>query len=124
MNRSNVHLLDLPDEILLIILKKLHNVDTLYSLLDKNNGRLNMLAQENSFIHTLKFASINEESLIDRFCQYILPKIHYHVKCLIFDSVIIECILLATHYPNLTELEIDHFRKEIVFKYFTSKDFR
>jgi hypothetical protein len=123
MNRSNVHLLDLPDEILLIILNKLNNIDVLYSLLDINNGRLNILAQENRFINTLKFVSINEDCLIDRFCQYILPRIDYHVKCFIFDSIFMERILLASHYPNLTELKIHHFQKEIVFKYFTSKYF-
>jgi hypothetical protein len=60
MNRSKVHLLDLPDEILLMILKKLNNVDVLYSLLDINNGRLNIVAQENTFTNILKFVSIDD----------------------------------------------------------------
>ncbi|CAF4814302.1 unnamed protein product, partial [Rotaria socialis] len=46
MNRSNVHLLDLPNEILLTILRKLNNMDVLYSLLDINNGRLDIIMQE------------------------------------------------------------------------------
>jgi hypothetical protein len=37
MNQSNTGLLDLPNEILTISLKKLKNVDVLYSLLDINN---------------------------------------------------------------------------------------
>jgi hypothetical protein len=121
MNRSNVHLLDLPDEILLIILKKLNNIDVLYSLLDINNGRLNILAQENTFTNILKFVSIDDTSLIDRFCIDILPRIHRNVKCFIFDPIFMERILLATGYLNLTELEIHHFHKEIAFNYFTSK---
>src|SRR5690349_1334979 len=121
MNRSNVHLLDLPDEILLMILKKLNNVDVLYSLLDINNGRLNILAQENTFTNVLKFPSIYHYSLIDRFCIDILPRIHHNVKCFIFASYCMECVLLATDYPNLTELKILHFNKEIALDYFTSK---
>ncbi|CAF2503244.1 unnamed protein product [Rotaria sp. Silwood2] len=109
MNRSNAHLLDLPDEILLIILNKLNNIDVVYSLLDINNGRLNVLAQENTFTNILKFISIDDICLIDRFCTDILPIIHHNVKCFIFDPVIMERILLATKYPNLSELKIFHF---------------
>jgi hypothetical protein len=121
MNRSNVHLLHLPDEILLIILNKLSNIDVLYSLLDINNGRLNILAQENTFTNILKFVSIDDNSIIDRFCSDILPRIHHNVKCFILYPVIMERILLATDYPNLTVLKIVHFQQEIALNYFTSK---
>jgi len=121
MNRSNVHLLHLPDEILLNILNKLSNIDVLYSLLDINNGRLNILAQENTFTNILKFVSIADNSIIDRFCSDILPRIHHNVKCFILYPVIMERILLATDYPNLTELKIVHFQEAIALKYFTSK---
>jgi hypothetical protein len=121
MNRSNVHLLHLPDEILLKILKKLSNIDVLYSLLDINNGRLNILAQENTFTDILKFVSINDNSIIDRFCSDILPRIHHNVRCFILCPVLMERILLATDYPNLTVLKIIHFQQEIALNYFTSK---
>ncbi|CAM4824327.1 unnamed protein product [Rotaria magnacalcarata] len=121
MNRSNVHHFDLPDEILLIILNKLNNIDVLYSLLDINDGRLNVLAQENTFTNILKFVSIDDTSLIDRFCIDILPRIHRNVKCFIFDPIFMERILLATDYPNLTELEIHHFHEEIALNYFANK---
>ncbi len=121
MNRSNVHLLHLPDEILLKILNKLSNVDVLYSLLDIDNGRLNILAQENAFTNILKFVSIDDNSIIDRFSTDILPRIHHNVKCFIFDPVFMERILLATDYPNLTELKIFHFQQEIALNYFRSK---
>jgi hypothetical protein len=49
MNRSDVHLLDLPDEILLVLLKKLNNIDVLYALCNINNKRLRILAQEKIF---------------------------------------------------------------------------
>jgi hypothetical protein len=121
MNRSNVHLLDLPDEILLIILNKLNNIDVLYSLLDINDGRLNILARENTFTNILNFVSIDDNSVIDRFCSDILPRIHHNVKCFILYPVLMERILLATDYPNLIELKISHFQREIALNYFTSK---
>jgi len=109
----------MPDEVLLIILNKLNNIDVLYSLLDINNGRLNILAQENTFTNILKFVSIDDISLIDRFRIDILQRIHYNGKCFIFDSVFMERILVA-NYPNLTELEIFHLQQEIALSYFTS----
>jgi hypothetical protein len=121
MNRSNVHLLHLPDEILLKILNKLSNVDVLYSLLDIDNGRLNILAQENAFTNILKFVSIDDNSIIDRFCTDILPRIHHNVKCFILQSVLMKRILLATNYPNLTELKIVDFQGTITLNYLTSK---
>ena len=119
MNRLSVRLLDLPDEILLLILKKLNNIDVLYSLLDINNGRLNMLAQEHFFSNTLKFVSVDDMCLIDRFCSNILPRIHQNVKCFILDSVFLERVLLTTIYSNLNQLHIFHFQRQIVFNYFT-----
>ncbi|CAF2346741.1 unnamed protein product [Rotaria sp. Silwood2] len=121
MNRSNVHLLDLPDEILLMILKRLNNIDVLYSLLDINNGRLNILAQENTFTNILKLVGIYDFSLIDRFCNYILPRIHHNAKCFIFDSFCIKRFLLATDYPNLTELKILHFQQDFALDYLTNE---
>ena len=121
MNRSNVHLLDLPDEILLTILNKMNNMDVLYSLLDINNGRLNTLAQENTFTSILKVPTIYDYALINRLCIDILPKIHHNVKCFIFDSYCMERILLVADYPHLTELKIFHFDQGIALDYFTSK---
>jgi len=121
MNRSKVHLLDLPDEILLMILKKLNNVDVLYSLLDINNGRLNIVAQENTFTNILKFVSIDDISIFDRFCIDILPRIHCKVKCFILNSFFMNRFLLATDYPNLTELKIFHFKQKHALNNLTSK---
>jgi hypothetical protein len=62
MNQSNIGLLDLPNEILLIILKKLDNMDALYSLLDVDNQRLDIIAQENISTNTLNFVWIQKRS--------------------------------------------------------------
>ena len=132
MNQHNVHLLDLPNEILFIILKKLDNIDVLYSLLGINNQRLDIIAQEQIFTNILNFVSISQstdeissisDSILDRFCIDILPRIHKNVKSLILESVSMECILLAANYPNLTELKLFNFNKAIVSRYFTGKIF-
>ncbi|CAM4808853.1 unnamed protein product [Rotaria magnacalcarata] len=127
MNQPNVHLLNLPNEILFMILKKLENVDVLYSLLGTNNQRLETMAQEQIFTNILNFISISRStdeissisgSILDQFCINILPRIHKNVKSLIVESASLECILGAGIYPNLTELTIFYFNKAIVSRYF------
>ncbi|CAF1541913.1 unnamed protein product, partial [Rotaria sordida] len=127
MNQYIVHLLDIPNEILFIILKKLENVDVLYSLLGINNKRLEIIAQEQIFTNILNFVSKSQSTdeicsisstILDRFCVSILPRIHKNIKSLIVESVSMEEILRAVNYPNLTKLKIFNFNKSIVSKYF------
>ncbi|CAF1354061.1 unnamed protein product [Adineta steineri] len=129
MNQCNVNLLDLPTEILLIILKKLDNIDVLYSLFDVNNQRLNNIIQKNTFSNALNFVLLTltddilsiSDRMLDRFCISILPKIHYNVKSLILNSLSMERILLAADYPNLNELKLFKFNGNIASRYFTVK---
>ncbi len=44
-----------------------------------------------------------------------------NVKYFILEPVIMERILLATVYPNLTELKLFNFDQQIALKYFTGK---
>lgn len=127
MNQHNMCILDLPDEILLIILKKLDNIDVLYSILGIDNRRLDVIAQENIFSDILNFVSISQStgeffsisgSVLNRFCIYILPRIHKNVKSLIVESASFESILRATNYPSLTKLEIFNFNQTIMSRYF------
>lgn len=53
MAHSSVELNDLPDEILMIILKKLFNVQVLYSVIDVNK-RLHTIVHEPIFTNCLK----------------------------------------------------------------------
>ncbi len=78
MNQHNVHFLDLPNEILFFILKKLENIDVLHSLLGINNQRLYIIAQEQIFNNILNFVSISQstseissisDSILGRFCN-------------------------------------------------------
>jgi hypothetical protein len=117
MNQSNLHLLDLPTEILFMIMKKLDNMDVLYSLLDVKNQQLDIIAQDNTFTNTLNFiftTSTDEifspnDTIIDRFCINILPRIHHNVKCLVIDSLFVERIFRVADYPNLTQLKLFNF---------------
>lgn len=130
MNSHQRHLLDLPNEILYLIFKKLNNIDVLYSLLDIDNQRLDILAQQQMFSTILNFVSpseINEQicsisdSMLNRFSVSILPRVHKNVKSLIVEPISMECILRAGAYPNLTELKVFNFNKEFVSRHFTSK---
>jgi hypothetical protein len=99
---------DLPDEILVIILKKLFNVEVLYSLIGVNH-RLNRIAHDSIFTsHLTLMRYLSDDSIdplsapmLDRFRLEILPEIHDKIEWLNLESSSIERILLATHYPNL-----------------------
>ncbi|CAF3851792.1 unnamed protein product, partial [Rotaria sp. Silwood1] len=129
MDQSNVRFLDLPNEILVIILKKLDNMDVLYSLLDVDNQRLNMIVEEKTYTKSLNFVLTTSTDdilsianpMLDRFCIKILPKIAHNVKSLILESESMERILRAANYPNLTELKLFNFRDKITSHYFTDE---
>ncbi|CAF2337364.1 unnamed protein product [Rotaria sp. Silwood2] len=129
MNQSNVRFLDLPNEILIMILKKLDNINVLYSLLDVDNQRLDMIVQGKTFTETLNFVSTTSlddivsiaDSMLDRFCINILPRIGHNIKSLILESESIERILLTADYPNLTELKLLNFKDQIASCYFTDQ---
>ena len=124
MTRSNVGFLDLPNEILLLIFNKLDNMDVLYSLLGTGNQRLDMIVQASMFTATLNFVlkTAMADSIFDRFCLNILPKIDRNVKSLTLASESMERILLAADFPNLTELKIPNFNQQLVSHYFTGKE--
>jgi hypothetical protein len=130
MNQSEVHLLDLPNEILLIILKKLDNINVLYSLMGVFNERFDILLQNNVPTNTLNLVSVSSTDddissldvpILDRFCINILPRIGHNVKQLILESMSMRRILLACNYPNLTYLKLFNFGQAIVLSYFTGK---
>ncbi|CAF3537285.1 unnamed protein product [Rotaria socialis] len=127
MTQHNVRILDLPDEILLLVLTKLDNIDVLYSLLGINNRRLDVIVQEKIFTDVLSFVSISNLTeeispisalALNRFRNGILPRIHKNVKSFIVESDSFECILGAATYPNLTQLKIFNLNKAFISRYF------
>ncbi|CAF2837110.1 unnamed protein product [Rotaria sp. Silwood2] len=127
MCESCITLFDLPNEMLLLILKKLNNIDVLYSLFGVDNQRLDPILQSEAFIKTLNFVlttTSNDvlpiaDSILNRYCIDILPKINYNVRSLILESESMERILLAADFPNLTELKLYNVNDYIVSHYFT-----
>ena len=116
----DLQLLDLPDELLLIILKKLDNIDVLYSLVDINNNRLDVLAQDKLFTSILNLV-LTDEKIFDRICIDILPRIDHNVKRLILESSSIKRVLLAGNYLNLTNLKLFKFGQNIALQYFKNE---
>lgn len=112
MKRSYVELNDLPDELLMIILKKLKNVDVLYSLFNVNR-RLNQIVRDPIFTSRLILLKwipndvvdpFSSNSIRDRFCREILPEIRYQIQCLNVESSSMKDVLRAADYPHLHTL--------------------
>ncbi len=131
MNYSNnKYILDLPDEILLIIFKKLNIIDVLYSLVDVNQ-RFDRLALNPLYIHDLDMTTImtnnstyNQTFLIDtqvlsRICQKILSRIDHQIHKFTVEECSMKPILLAANYLQLYSLSFINFHEEILYQYLT-----
>ncbi len=111
MEHSIAHLMNLPDEIIVIILNKLDNVEVLYSLTNVNT-QLNRIVNDSIFttkITLMKSTGLTStlpDTVLNRFCLEILPEIHQKIQWLNLESASMERILLAADYPNLRQLEI------------------
>ncbi|CAF4323633.1 unnamed protein product, partial [Rotaria sp. Silwood2] len=125
MEHSCVQLNDLPDEVLLIIFKKLNNVKVLYSLMGINK-RLDKILHDSVFttnLTLLKYLSYDSiyslsNPMLDRYCVEILPKINNKIKWLNLESSSMKRILLSANYPNLFGLGIYNIEKETTLHLF------
>ena len=120
MEYSNVGLNDLPDEILLIILKKLNNFQIHYSLHGVNQ-RLTQLIQDSIFTNNLYFVKKSSDKFLDRlenkmvhsrFCLQILPSIDDKIEFLSLESSSMKSVLDASHYVNLHCLALHNIDDE------------
>ena len=108
MDNSFVNIVDLPNEILLNIFKKLNNFDVLYSLVGSNK-KLDNVACDRTFTQSIDLTSISSNendnskmgTALDRFCLHILPRIHNNIQCLTVDAYFLERILHGNKYCNL-----------------------
>jgi hypothetical protein len=137
---SSIRLTDLPDEILMIIFKKLTNIELFYSLMNVD-PRLDGILNESIFTRRLilvRFIShrlVNPRSLapyyvyplldsiLDRFCESILPKINVKVGWLELESTSMERVLHAANYPNLFGVVIYNIQTERALQVFSGKIF-
>ncbi|CAF4936759.1 unnamed protein product [Rotaria sp. Silwood1] len=111
MEYASIQLTDLPDEILMIIFKKLDGVEILYSLLGVNK-QLNKIVHDRIFTSVLTLLKYHLDDRIDslsfrmlnRFCSEILPQIHNKIQWLNLETSSMRRILRSTYYPNLIGL--------------------
>jgi hypothetical protein len=126
MDNLLIQLDDLPDEILLIIFKKLNNVELLYCLINVNK-RVQNIVHDSIFTSRLTllryFSKDYIYPLLDRFCSDILPEINHKIKWLSLESLTMERILLSTNYPNLYGLGLYNLTLETSRDLFTGKIF-
>ncbi len=102
-NNNHRNLLDLPNEILFIIFKKLNMVDVLHSFVDINQ-RFNQLIFDPFYIRNLNMTSMTmksfydrtysiDDQVLDRICKNILPRIYHQVNELIVEQYSMERVL-------------------------------
>ncbi|CAF3759722.1 unnamed protein product [Rotaria socialis] len=127
---SCIKLNDLPNEILMIILKNLHTIDVLYSLVGADK-RLNAFVNDSIFTKYLTLMSSSPtglsysftDKILDRFCEEILPEIHHKIEWLNVAPPSIERILVSTNYSNLRELDLYDLSSDTAMDLFTDGSF-
>ena len=129
MNR--VSILDLPSEVLLIILKKLSTMDVFYSIIDVNRT-FYKLSLDRSHVRDLEITVMRnvdtcykqispiDTTLLSRLCISILPKIHHQVQKLTVDQSSMIPVLHAANYPQLYSLTIIDIQEEFLRDCLTS----
>jgi len=133
LNNNHLNILDLPDEVLLIILKRLNTIDLLHSLVDVNR-RFDRLVLDSLYILDLDMTdimtinSLYDQTSIDprilpRICEKILPWIHHQIQKLTIEQYSMKQILLAANYPQLYSLSLINFHEEILYQYLTGMVF-
>jgi hypothetical protein len=122
MNNSPSHycrrlsLLDLPNEVLLIIIEYLPMIDAFYSLLNMTS-RLDQLVLNPIFTRTLNMTCMRLELLPQRIysfdqrafatlCRTVLPRIHHPIRQLIVDQFAIDDVFRARDYSELRSLSL------------------
>ncbi|CAF1203144.1 unnamed protein product [Rotaria magnacalcarata] len=122
-NNNQFQLLDLPNEILFIILKKLNKIDALYSLVGVSQ-RLDQLLPQSLYIRNLDMISMTIKSftegiysidndILSRICQDILSRIHHQINELIVEEHSMERVLHTMSYPQLRSLSLINFEEKV-----------
>ncbi|CAF4383990.1 unnamed protein product [Rotaria magnacalcarata] len=130
MNSSAVHLLGLPDEMLIETFNKLSTVDVLNSIWGVNQ-RLDRLARDARFTHSLDLTvrtSYDErcsmsDVILDRLCSHILPQIHDNVNSLFVEPSPMQQILRVCAYANLHRLTLSSIESKDFIKYLSGMKF-
>jgi hypothetical protein len=128
-NNNRLNIVDLPNEILLIIINKLNIGDVFYSFVDINK-RFAELILDRLYIRNLNMTNMTMKSFYDRtfsiddqvlsrLCKNILPQIHDQVNHLTVEQDSIERIFLTSDYPQLYSLSLVNLKEETFLQYLT-----
>jgi hypothetical protein len=126
ISNNDLNLLDLPNEILLIIFKKLNMVDVLYSLVDVNQ-QFDQLVLNPLYIRDLDMTIMTFKSAFDltfsidnhvlsRVYEEILPRIYHQVNKITVEPRSLELILRRVNYPQLYSLSLINFQAEAFYQ--------
>lgn len=130
MNNSFASILDLPEEILVNIFNKLHNLDVLYSIIGSNR-KLDKIACDRTFTRSIDLTSrfSNEKdnlktvAIFDRFCLEILPRIHNKIQYLTIETCFLERILYTNEFVNLHRITLVNLDVNMSSNIFNGKSF-
>ena len=121
MTRGNINLLDLPDELLLLIMKKMKRRDILYSLLGVTEelDRLTCSISHTYLVNLTRISSADEHicmdpDVFDRFCFEIIPRISHDIRILIVDHWTMKRALSACEYPALRSIVFSNFHPNTI----------
>ncbi|CAF2118214.1 unnamed protein product [Rotaria magnacalcarata] len=112
MTHSMIAIMDCPDEMILAIWNKLDNIEVLYLFVGVNK-RFGKLVRDSTYTCSIQLATTNSktnkycslpDSILDRYCSDILPRLNHHIECLILESISMESILLSGDYSCLQKL--------------------
>ena len=130
MKNFSVRLNDLPEELLLIIFRKMNNIDLLYSVLGINS-QLDRILNDSFFTNDLRLVRSSVDDVIcplsseimDRFCLEILPKMNEKIQSLTVEPLYMEKIFCAGDYLHLRKLCLTSIEQEKLADLFNGKIF-
>lgn len=121
--------MDLPDEMILAIWKYLYNIDVL-SAFTGLNSQFDRLIRDDAVIGSLTLLShypdqyphLQPDSILDRFCLELLPKIHHRVRCLTLEPISMGRVLSTGSFPSLNHLTLINVDRDCVQRYFIGNE--
>jgi hypothetical protein len=119
---ASVELLDMPDEILLMIMRQVKPlVELLTSFIGVGNARLENLVLDRSRCSsidiTFDFQCSPRKMIVDRFFSHVMPCIYNYIESLTLNFNHLPCVSVIAfstperHFPNLAQLKIIRGRR-------------
>ena len=131
MNNNCSNILDLPNEILYLIINYLSVYDVVYSLIDIDERFVEMTVDplyipsvditggrmKSSFDNCYSM----DEKVLSRICETILPRIHDRINKLSIAQHSMKRILFTFNYPQLFSLSLVNCQEETLLRYLKGK---